>query len=120
MNPSQLTLSNESDTRQLIIHVKPVPAFAKSITFILGILFFLLPIVIITIIIATGNRFHPGFLFMTGAFWLTANFFRRLYLWNTYGREVITFNSEALNYFCDYRYFQNRKQTLIGPFEYLF
>jgi hypothetical protein len=58
------------------------------------------------------NAFHFGYLIGLGIFSLISFYFVRLFLWNTYGKEVIIFNKEFLEYYADYKYFKGNQQKI--------
>ena len=43
---------------------------------------------------------------------LSAIYFVRLILWNSFGKEIITFEKDKLSYVSDYRYFKDGKQEI--------
>lgn len=46
-------------------------------------------------------------------------FFIRLFLWNTYGKEVIEIGSETITYYVDYHYFKgNQKEIAYNSLTY--
>jgi len=62
--------------------------------------------------IAMGNGFHIGFLFGIFFFGLMGYYLLRISLWNTYGREDITFNGKQVSYFADYGWFKDSSMNI--------
>ena len=56
------------------------------------------------------GSFHILFIVGLGLFSLMSFFFIRLFLWNTYGKEVIEIGSETITYYVDYHYFKGNQK----------
>jgi hypothetical protein len=60
---------------------------------------------------ASGNGFHFGFLIGIGIFGLIGFYLLRVFLWNSYGKETISFNNNNITYEADYKWFKDGKKT---------
>ena len=105
---------------ELVMRVKKAPFFVRSTMFFLTSLFFLLPLTGMILSLAMGNRMHIGYLIGVFIFGLLGFYMLRMSLWNTYGKEIITFNHKSLIYLADYGWFKDgKKQKEINtPTEY--
>jgi hypothetical protein len=66
--------------------------------------------------LAAGQSFHIGFVFGIGIFGLLGFYMLRIFLWNTYGHEIITFNGNTFTYEADYGWFKDGKPPVeINP-----
>ena len=101
---------HELNNGELILRVKRSPVFVRIVIFSFAFLFFLLPIVGMTLSILMGNRFHIGFLIGLGFFGLMGFYLLRMGLWNTYGTEIIKFQSGKVIYEANYGWFKDAKK----------
>lgn len=95
---------------QLELYVKPSSKIGRGFIAFLGIIIFVIPILGMFIGMSTGAEFHIGYLIGIGLSTLVANHFYKLFLWNTSGKEVITFSENKVNYHADYGKFISNKQ----------
>ncbi len=95
----------------LILKVKKSPVFIRSILFLFSFLFFVLPIVGMAGYIFMRKGFHASFLFGIFFFGLLGFYLLRISLWNTYGKEEITFNGNQVSYVADYGWFKDSLKT---------
>jgi len=96
----------------LTISVKKSSLFSRIILAIFIILFFTAPLLTSGFIIYSGQNLKFAIIIFYLIFGLCGIFFLRLFLWNTGGREIITFEKEKVNYFADYKYFKDRKISI--------
>lgn len=97
---------------QIELYVKKVPYIGRVFLLFLAFVMVALPLLGIVFNFIDGNTFHFGYLIGLGIFTLLAFYFLRLYLWNTYGKEIIILNKNTLDYYVDYKYFKGNQQSI--------
>ena len=69
--------------------------------------------IISTIAVATwGLGFNIGIVISYVIFWGIGFFLLRIFLWNSYGKEILTLNKHKIFYIADYKYFKDGSQEL--------
>ncbi len=91
----------------IVLRVKKAPLFIRSVMFFFTFLFFVLPLTGMILGLSMGTSIHIGYLFGLLIFGLLGFYMLRLSLWNTYGKETITFNQENITYLADYGWFKD-------------
>ncbi len=103
-------IQHELNNRELTLRVKSSPVFIRAIMFLFAFLFFLLPCVGMILSMTMGNNFHIGFLIGIGFCSLMGFYLLRIALWNTYGVEVINFETNKVVYEVNYGWFKDGKK----------
>src|SRR5688572_30664501 len=99
-------ITPQQDGFLLEFFTKPVPLFIRVTLLTIILICAAIPVAII----ALADLESPmGYIFSMLVFWLPGFFLLRVLLWNSYGREVVIFNAGRVNYFCDFKLFQDRK-----------
>lgn len=96
----------------LELYVKKSPPIGRGFILFLAFLCIALPIMGMAFNFMDGGAFHFGFLIGLGVFSLLGFYFVRLFLWNTYGKEVITIGETTVSYYVDYHYFKGNQQEI--------
>lgn len=96
----------------LELYVKKSPPIGRSFILFLAFICVTLPIMGMVFNYRNGGAFHFGFIIGLGLFTLIGFYFVRLFLWNTYGKEVITFEDTTVRYYVDYHYFKGNQQEI--------
>jgi hypothetical protein len=73
---------------------------------------FLAPILVTIYLFTSDIKIRPGIFLSVYIFWSVGYYLLRLILWNSFGKEVITFDEESISYYCDYKYFQANKKKI--------
>ena len=94
----------------LVLRVKKAPLFVRSVLFFFSFLFFLLPLVGMILGLAMGQGMHIGYLIGMFFFGLLGFYMLRISLWNTFGKETITFGAHEITYIADYGWFKDGKK----------
>lgn len=103
INPQYQLAGNE-----LTLKVRKSPLFIRSVTFLFAFLFFISPIVAILGV----EKLHIFYFIVTFLFALMGFYLLRIALWNTYGKEIITFNNDIIDYIADYGWFKDSKKQI--------
>jgi len=104
---------------QLTLSVAKSSLFVRGTLFVFAGLFFMAPISSILFSVISGKGFHMGFMVMLFLFSIMGYYLLRIALWNTFGKEVITFNNNRLTYLADYGWFKDAlKSKEIEPLQY--
>lgn len=103
--------SIHSNTLELYVKKSPLPV--RGTFLVLAILCIALPLLGIGMNMIARNDFHIRYVILLGVFSLIGFFFIRLYLWNTYGKEVIVMEDTKVSYYADYRYFKGNQQQIV-------
>lgn len=96
----------------LELYVKKSPPLGRIFILFLAFIAVALPIMGMAFRFMNGGAFHFGFIIGLGAFSLIGFYFVRLFLWNTFGKEVITIGKTTVNYYVDYHYFKGNQQEI--------
>ncbi|WP_298901642.1 hypothetical protein [uncultured Psychroserpens sp.] len=101
----------------LTLHVKKAPLFVRITMFAFSILCFILPLAGIVASVSFGSGLKFGLFFGMFIFGLLGFYLLRLSLWNTYGKEIISLDSEVITYYADYRWFKGalKSATAVKP-----
>ena len=94
----------------LTLTSKPSPLFVRILILFFSLISILLPIGGMIGSMVSGNGFHFGFLMVIGFFGLIGFYLLRVFLWNSYGKEVILFNQNKVTYEADYKWFKDGKK----------
>ena len=97
---------------QLILWEEKTSIVVRFIVFLLSLIFFLIPVVSIITAVAGKTQFHIGFVLGFLFSWLSGFYLLRVALWNTYGKEVLTFDKHQVSYYVDYGWFKDGNKTL--------
>lgn len=92
------------------LFVKPSPKIVRLFLLIMTFILIGLPILSFCLIATSQTPFHIGFLIGWGVFSLLSFYFYKLFLWNTYGKEVIEIKENNLIYYADYKKFIRNQQ----------
>lgn len=107
-----LTTRHSFNQNTLTLHVKKSPPLGRIFILFLAFIAVALPIMGMVFRFMDGGSFHFGFIIGLGAFSLISFYFMRLFLWNTYGKEVITIGETTVSYYVDYHYFKGNQQEI--------
>lgn len=95
------------DQNILTLKVKKAPLFVRSVMFVFTFLFFLLPLFGLAFRLSMGKGLHIVNFIALFVFGLLGFYMLRISLWNTHGRETITFNDKNVQYLADYGWFRD-------------
>ncbi|MBK5721869.1 hypothetical protein JGH11_13395 [Dysgonomonas sp. Marseille-P4677] len=99
--------SDQSVILELLVAKKK--RYARYILLTTASVIFLIPVIIILVLfLPSGEPLQFGILFSFIISWLCGGYLFRLYLWNTYGREVYVFGTRKLTYYANYRLMKDR------------
>lgn len=93
--------------KTLILEVKQSNIIIRGTLFFLAFTSFLLPLMGLMFSILDGKGFHVGFVIGIFLFGLIGVYLLRIFLWNTYGKEIIHFHDSKIEYITDYRWFKD-------------
>lgn len=94
---------------QLTLTVKKGPVFIRYFILLFAVICILLPITGLVLSMLVGDGFHFGFLFGIAIFGLLGSYMLKIFLWNSFGKEIISFNENSVEYSVDYRWFKSEK-----------
>lgn len=112
LNKLKPTKRHTFNQNTLTLHVKKSPPLGRLFILFLAFIAVALPIMGMVFRFLDGGSFHFGFLIGLGVFSLVSFYFIRLFLWNTYGKEVITIGNNTVSYYVDYHYFKGNQQEI--------
>lgn len=96
----------------LTTYTHKTPKAIRTAIGVFAFLAFVAPILVFITIIAEGHGFKFGLIISTCIFWAVGFYLIRMILWNSYGTEVLTLHADKINYYCDYKYFQDSKKEI--------
>ena len=94
------------------VHTKNAPFLANTFIGFLAISMFLLPIMSMIMMIKMGDQMRFGLFVGFGFFWFLSFWMTRQFLWNLYGKEVLTFKNRRIYYYSDFKYFQDSRKEI--------
>ena len=100
----------ELNKNELELRVKKAPLFVRTVMFFFTFLFFLLPFTGMILGLAMGKGMHIGYVIGLFFFGILGFYMLRISLWNTCGKETITFENNYLIYIADYGWFKDGKK----------
>ncbi|MGJ3235111.1 hypothetical protein [Marivirga sp.] len=108
MNQNQINIDNS----RLIIKVDKSPLIIRIILSLILVVSFLIPFIAIFISINYTEGLQFGIIITFLIFWGIGFYILRVVLWNGYGKEILTLNSEKVSYIADYKLFRDGYQEL--------
>jgi hypothetical protein len=108
MKKSQNYYSEGNDS-SLIIAVRKSPVAIRIILMIVFVLFIIAPVATTVVVVNSGKGLNFGIAVMYFIFWLVGFYVLRLALWNSFGKEVLTFTQDSIIYEADYKLFKDGK-----------
>ncbi len=103
---SRQNILNYNDN-QIILRRGSSPLFARILLLIFTIISFVAPIGATIAALLIGLDFGLGILISYAVFWGFGVYFLRVFLWNSYGKEIISFYNDKIIYNADYKYFKD-------------
>lgn len=94
----------------LTLKAKKAPLLVLSVMYFFSFLFFLMPIAAIVMGSTMDKGLHVGYIIGLFIFGVLGFYMLRMSLWNTRGREVLTFNEKVIDYVADYGWFKDAKK----------
>lgn len=101
----------ELKNNHLTLTSKPSPLFIRILIFFFSLIAILIPIGGMIGSMLSGSGFHLGYLIGIGIFSLIGFYLLRVFLWNSYGKEIIIFNQNKITYEADYKWFKDGKKV---------
>jgi len=98
--------------KTLELYVKKSPPIGRGFILFLAFAMVALPVMGMVMNFLDGGAFHFGFLIGLGLCSLISFYLVRLFLWNTYGKEVITIGDTTVSYYVDYHYFKGNQKEI--------
>ena len=99
------------ESNKLTVFVKPSPLVIRVVFLLLASLSVFLPSMGMVLAALFGSEFHIKYILILGVCTLFGFFFIRLFLWNSFGQEVIEIKEKSLTYYADYKWFKGNQQT---------
>lgn len=96
----------------LILSVAKSPIFVRLILYIITFLCFALPLfgIVFNIIIGNGTKFSG--IVALSVFSVMGFFMLRISLWNSFGKEIIQFGDDYIEYVADYYLFKDGRKSI--------
>lgn len=110
----------EIEGNTLTLRVKKGPVIIRIVLFFIALLFFVAPLISIVTAASNKSGLKLGHILGPILFGLMGFYLLRLALWNTYGKEIITFDNSTLNYIADYGWFKDgrKRKSLTDKIEF--
>lgn len=109
------------ENNQLTLFVKKSPLFIRGTLYFFTALFFLMPLVAFLVgAIIYGYGFHIAYFIGVFFFAILGIYMLRISLWNTFGKEIIKYQDNTIDYVADYGWFKDKVKTLAfeGPIKF--
>lgn len=94
------------------VHTKGAPFLANSFIGFLAASMFLLPILTTVMLLVSGDGLQFVLFITFGLFWFFSYLMTRQFLWNVYGKEVLTFKNRKITYYSDFKFFQDSHKEI--------
>lgn len=102
----------ELSGNQIIIIGQKSPLIIRVSLVIVLFICVLIPIAATIFIISEAKGPHIGLAFSFLFFWGIGFYLLRIILWNSYGKEILNFETETFFYEADYRLFRDAKKSI--------
>ena len=102
---------NINDSK-LTISAKKPPLLIRIVLALFLLILFLIPLAGTVFSLTYADGLQIGLIFSFILFWGVGFYLLRLILWNSFGQEVLTMNSEKILYFADYRLYKVGRQEI--------
>lgn len=111
MEDDRFSVVQHQNSILIEVSVNKSHIIARLILIILILVSIIVPIVILFYAIGVGRQIGVGYIFSLLLFIASFAFFLRMFLWNTYGKEVFLIENNKVLFYNDYKYFKdNLKQ----------
>ena len=104
--------TTEFKNNQLIIKGRKSPFAIRATLTVVLLICILIPIIVATSLMSERKGPHIGLFLGFFFLWGLGFYLLRIILWNTYGREVLTFESDKIIYEADYGFFKDGKTII--------
>ncbi|UTW61293.1 hypothetical protein KFE98_14900 [bacterium SCSIO 12741] len=102
----------EIGENQIVIHHKKTPLGIRIFLIVVAVCCAIIPFSVLGFLVSSAKGFHIGVVIGFAFFGWLAFFMLRLFLWNSFGKEVLTFHDDHIHYLADYRYFKDGKKEI--------
>lgn len=92
--------------------VKRGPLVARAFMLLVAVISVALPLMGIIMRASSGKGMHIGLVIGLFVFGLMGFYLLRFFLWNTYGKETLTFTDERITYVADYGWFKDGRKEV--------
>jgi hypothetical protein len=92
---------------EIIISSEPSPLIARIILKLIIIISALIPIAAAIAMVISEIDFYFGVLISFILFWGIGIYLIKVFLWNKYGREILSYQPDKISYMADYKYFKD-------------
>jgi hypothetical protein len=103
-----------NELKELVVFIKPAPFFTRVILSIVIGISVCIPILVTALSILNRSELKIGLLVSYFIFFGIAFYLFRVLLWNKYGKEVFKFNHDRIEYYADYKYFKDGRQSIVN------
>lgn len=104
--------TTEFKNNQLIIKGRKSPFVIRATLTVVLLICILIPIIVAASLMSERKGPHIGLFLGFFFLWGIGFYLLRIILWNTYGREVLTFESDKIIYEADYGFFKDGKAII--------
>src|SRR5690606_18335443 len=97
---------------KLTIFARKAPIIIRIFLVLIITVLALIPFAIVYFVFSDGNGLHIGIAFSFMLCWGIGFYVLRLFLWNSYGREILILNKNNIIYLADYRLYKDGKRKI--------
>lgn len=102
----------EIQKKRILVKGAKAPLFVRIMLSVVIAICVLLPVTATVVILAMGKGPHIGLLISFLVFGLMAFYLLRVLLWNSFGKEEIALENDAVRYLADYKYFKDGRREV--------
>lgn len=100
------------DSEKIIIKSSKSSLFVRITLLFLILVSLIIPIISTIIIFVVFGEFHFGNIFSFLIFWGIGFYLTRIFLWNTFGSEILTLKHDKIKYVADYKFFKDSNMEI--------
>jgi len=97
---------------KIIIERAKTPFIIRLTLTVILFICFLVPLLTSFFFLESGKGPHIGIAISFLIFWGIGFLMLRIVLWNAYGREIVTLETDKITYIADYKYFKDAHQAI--------
>ncbi|MCK4920279.1 MAG: hypothetical protein KAS71_04485 [Bacteroidales bacterium] len=107
-----LTKKMENNIPKFTLNADKTSFTWRAVLIIVLLISIFIPITATVYMIEHMEGFKLGILFSYVIFWSSGFYIVRLFLWNTYGKEIIEINNDSIHYYVDYKLFKESAKSI--------
>ena len=96
----------------ITFHHKKTPLMIRFFLGLLVLVCALIPVIVLTVVALNRKGLHIGIFLAFFLFWGLGFMILRIFLWNSFGKEILYLQKDKIIYLADYKYFRDARQEI--------